>query len=106
MDVAEALPLGFRHSCGLCLPTVSGASTNPCSETYQGKSANSEVEVKSIVDFLTDHANIKAYISIHSYSQLLLYPYGYTSEAPLDKKELVGDDPDCLLSGLLLCPHF
>ncbi|CAO2603045.1 Carboxypeptidase A4 [Lemmus lemmus] len=85
---------------------VSGASSNPCSDTYHGKFANSEVEVKSIVDFVTKHGNIKAYISIHSYSQLLLYPYGYTSEAASDKKELVGDDPDCLLSGLLLCPYF
>ncbi|CAO2603047.1 Carboxypeptidase A1 [Lemmus lemmus] len=65
-----------------------GASSNPCSDTYHGKFANSEVEVKSIVDFVTKHGNIKAYISIHSYSQLLLYPYGYTSEAASDKKEL------------------
>ncbi|CAO2603054.1 Carboxypeptidase A1, partial [Lemmus lemmus] len=67
---------------------LSGASSNPCSDTYHGKFANSEVEVKSIVDFVTKHGNIKAYISIHSYSQLLLYPYGYTSEAASDKKEL------------------
>lgn len=82
-----------------------GASSNPCSETYRGKFPNSEVEVKSIVDFVTSHGNIKAFISIHSYSQLLLYPYGYTSEPAPDKEELVGDDPDCPLSGLLLCYH-
>ncbi|XP_036038525.1 carboxypeptidase A1 [Onychomys torridus] len=65
-----------------------GASSNPCSDTYHGKFANSEVEVKSIVDFVTNHGNIKAFISIHSYSQLLLYPYGYTSEPAPDKEEL------------------
>ncbi|XP_005673222.1 carboxypeptidase A1 isoform X1 [Sus scrofa] len=65
-----------------------GASSNPCSETYHGKFPNSEVEVKSIVDFVNDHGNIKAFISIHSYSQLLLYPYGYKTEAPADKDEL------------------
>uniref|UniRef100_A0A8C6HQN6 Carboxypeptidase A1 n=1 Tax=Mus spicilegus TaxID=10103 RepID=A0A8C6HQN6_MUSSI len=65
-----------------------GASSNPCSETYRGKFPNSEVEVKSIVDFVTSHGNIKAFISIHSYSQLLLYPYGYTSEPAPDKEEL------------------
>ncbi|XP_002913486.2 carboxypeptidase A1 isoform X1 [Ailuropoda melanoleuca] len=65
-----------------------GASSNPCTETYHGKFANSEVEVKSIVDFVKNHGNIKAFISIHSYSQLLLYPYGYTVEAAPDQDEL------------------
>ncbi|XP_008844560.1 carboxypeptidase A1 isoform X1 [Nannospalax galili] len=65
-----------------------GASSNPCSETYRGKFANSEVEVKSIVDFVQNHGNIKAFISIHSYSQLLLYPYGYTSVPAPNHKEL------------------
>ncbi|XP_069318226.1 carboxypeptidase A1 [Eulemur rufifrons] len=67
---------------------LSGASSNPCSETYHGKAANSEVEVKSIVDFVKDHGNIKAFISIHSYSQLLLYPYGYKTDPAPDEAEL------------------
>ncbi|XP_008580929.1 PREDICTED: carboxypeptidase A1 [Galeopterus variegatus] len=67
---------------------LSGASSNPCSETYHGKSANSEVEVKSIVDFVVGHGNIRAFISIHSYSQLLLYPYGYKAEPAPDQEEL------------------
>ncbi|NXG68689.1 CBPA1 Carboxypeptidase, partial [Baryphthengus martii] len=66
----------------------SGASANPCSETYHGPYANSEPEVKAIVDFVKTHGNIKAFISIHSYSQLLLYPYGYTSSPAADDKEL------------------
>ncbi|XP_003475247.1 carboxypeptidase A1 [Cavia porcellus] len=65
-----------------------GSSSNPCSDTYHGKFANSESEVKSIVDFVQNHGNIKAFISIHSYSQLLLYPYGYTTKAAPDKEEL------------------
>ncbi|XP_059567778.1 carboxypeptidase A1 [Myotis daubentonii] len=65
-----------------------GASSNPCSETYHGKFANSETEVKSIVDFVKGHGNIKAFISIHSYSQLLLYPYGYTTDPAQDQAEL------------------
>ncbi|OXB70765.1 UNVERIFIED_CONTAM: hypothetical protein H355_009208 [Colinus virginianus] len=66
----------------------SGASSNPCSETYRGPYANSEPEVKAIVDFVKNHGNIKAFISIHSYSQLLLYPYGYTTTPVPDKEEL------------------
>ncbi|XP_070827889.1 carboxypeptidase A5 [Chaetodon trifascialis] len=65
-----------------------GASSSPCSETYHGPSANSESEVKSIVDFVKSHGNIKAFISIHSYSQMLLYPYGYTGTPAKDRAEL------------------
>lgn len=66
----------------------SGASGNPCSEVYRGPSAHSESEVKSIVDFVKSHGSIKAFISIHSYSQMLLYPYGYTRTPVKDQKEL------------------
>ncbi|RXM31570.1 Carboxypeptidase A5 [Acipenser ruthenus] len=65
-----------------------GASSNPCSETYHGSRANSESEVKSIVDFVKSHGNFKAFISIHSYSQMLLYPYGYTKTPAPDQQEL------------------
>ncbi|KYO38850.1 carboxypeptidase A5 precursor [Alligator mississippiensis] len=65
-----------------------GSSRNPCSETYHGPHANSEPEVKAIVDFVKQHGNIKAFISIHSYSQLLLYPYGYTKTPVPNQKEL------------------
>ncbi|XP_006887186.1 PREDICTED: carboxypeptidase A2 isoform X1 [Elephantulus edwardii] len=54
-----------------------GASNNPCSDSYHGPSANSEVEVKSIVDFIKAHGNVKAFITLHSYSQLLMFPFGY-----------------------------
>ncbi|KFP04373.1 Carboxypeptidase A1 [Calypte anna] len=66
----------------------SGSSGNSCSDTYRGPYANSEPEVKSIVDFVKSHGNIKAFVSIHSYSQLLLYPYGYTTTPAPDQKEL------------------
>ncbi|XP_004707874.1 carboxypeptidase A1 [Echinops telfairi] len=65
-----------------------GASNNPCTETYHGKFPNSESEVKAIVDFVKDHGNIKAFISIHSYSQLLLYPFGYKMDPARDQSEL------------------
>lgn len=87
---------GRNTNYPLSSPTEAGASNNPCSETYHGKFANSETEVKSIVDFVKSHGNIKAFISIHSYSQLLLYPYGYTTEPASDHNELVCADPACL----------
>lgn len=66
-----------------------GSSGSPCSETYRGPEAHSESEVKSIVDFVKSHGNLKAFVSIHSYSQMLLYPYGYTSTPCKDQSELV-----------------
>ncbi|XP_069485712.1 carboxypeptidase A1-like [Ambystoma mexicanum] len=65
-----------------------GASSNPCTETYRGPRANSEPEVKAIVDFVKAHGKIKGFVSIHSYSQLLLYPYGYTTARAADYQEL------------------
>ncbi|XP_060891974.1 carboxypeptidase A5 [Labrus mixtus] len=65
-----------------------GASGNPCSETYHGPSAHSESEVRSIVDFVKAHGNIKAFVSIHAYSQMLLYPYGYTRTPAKHQAEL------------------
>lgn len=68
-----------------------GASHNPCSEVYHGSHPNSEVEVKSVVDFIQKHGDFKCFIDLHSYSQLLMYPYGYTVKKAPDAEELVSD---------------
>ncbi|XP_026094550.1 carboxypeptidase A1-like isoform X2 [Carassius auratus] len=65
-----------------------GSSGKPCSQTYRGPRANSEREVKAIVDFVKSHGKLKAFVSIHSYSQMLLYPYGYTHTPAKDNDEL------------------
>ncbi len=69
--------------------TGTGASSNPCSQTYHGPSVHSESEVKAIVDFVKSHGNLKTFLSIHSYSQMLLYPYGHTRTSAKDQAELV-----------------
>uniref|UniRef100_A0A4W5RPE0 Carboxypeptidase A2 n=1 Tax=Hucho hucho TaxID=62062 RepID=A0A4W5RPE0_9TELE len=65
-----------------------GASTNPCSESYHGPSPHSEIEVKNVVNLVKNHGNFKSFISIHAYSQLLMYPYGYTCKDALHAAEL------------------
>uniref|UniRef100_A0A669QAU2 Peptidase M14 domain-containing protein n=1 Tax=Phasianus colchicus TaxID=9054 RepID=A0A669QAU2_PHACC len=65
-----------------------GSSSNPCSETYHGPYAHSESEVKSIVDFIQSHGNVKGLVSIHSYSQMLMFPYGYKRTPAPDHEEL------------------
>jgi Zinc carboxypeptidase len=58
-----------------------GASNNPCSDLFAGSSAFSEIETRSISDFYkTVSSNILVYISFHAYGQMLLLPYGHTTE--------------------------
>lgn len=56
-----------------------GSSGSACSETYHGPEAFSEVENQHIRDFILAHKdNLKFFNSIHSYSQLILLPWGFT----------------------------
>lgn len=67
-----------------------GASKSACSSTYCGPAPESEKETKALADFIREHlSTIKAYLTIHSYSQLLLFPYSYTYSLPSDYEELV-----------------
>ncbi|MEJ1280506.1 plastin 3 (T-isoform) [Cricetulus griseus] len=67
-----------------------GASSFSCSETYCGLYPESEPEVKAVANFLRSNINhIKAYISMHSYSQQILFPYSYNRSKSRDHEELV-----------------
>ncbi|XP_036935042.1 carboxypeptidase B [Acanthopagrus latus] len=67
-----------------------GASSNPCSDTFCGYTPESEIEVKNVADFIRrNKSTIKAYLTIHSYSQLLLFPYSYTYDLAADHNELM-----------------
>ncbi|MFQ6127529.1 MAG: M14 family zinc carboxypeptidase [Thermoplasmata archaeon] len=54
-----------------------GASDQPRSQTYRGPGPFSETESSSIRDFVAQH-NFVFSISYHSFSQLILYPWGNT----------------------------
>jgi hypothetical protein len=83
----------FEFQWGCC----GGSSGSPCSETYRGPSPSSEPETQAIQDYgrlifpdqrgdpLNDPAPIDAtgvYVDVHSYSELVLWPWGFTSTAP------------------------
>lgn len=58
-----------------------GASTSPCAEDYKGGSAGDAVENKALkaqLDSIAAGKGVQLYMDIHSYSQLWMYPYGYT----------------------------
>jgi len=58
-----------------------GTSNNPCSDTYLGKAANSEPEVQNVQNFVSKIKDkVKFYQSLHSYSQLVLLPWGFTED--------------------------
>lgn len=70
-------------------PPGPGASNDPCSGSYHGPSADSEIEVKNVVKLIKGHGNFKSLVSVHTYSQLLMYPYGYSCRNVPHQPELV-----------------
>ncbi|WDZ86304.1 M14 family zinc carboxypeptidase [Micromonospora cathayae] len=60
-----------------------GSSGTPSSDTYRGPSAFSAPETAALRDFVNSRVvggvqQIKANIDFHTYSQLVLWPFGYT----------------------------
>jgi murein tripeptide amidase MpaA len=59
-----------------------GASANPSDLTYRGPSAFSEPESAAMRDYFLARATVVGHIDFHSYGQLILSPWGYTTAAP------------------------
>lgn len=70
-----------------------GSSNVTSSETYRGTSAFSEPETQAMRDFYIAHPNIVANIDFHSYSQLVLSPWGWTVDPSADQAlfQSIGD---------------
>jgi carboxypeptidase T len=61
----------------------SGSSGVTSDDTYRGTASFSEPEVDDLKDFLNARNNLKCFVSYHSYSELYLRPWAYTtSDAP------------------------
>lgn len=75
---------GYRWGC------CGGSSGSPSSETYRGASAFSAPETQRVRDFINSRVvggvqQIQATIDFHTYSELILWPYGYTTtDVPSD----------------------
>jgi len=61
-----------------------------CSGVYHGSHPFSEIETLTVATHLRT-IPIAAFITLHSYAQYWLYPYGYKSQKSLDHPELVGE---------------
>ena len=80
-----------------------GGSTTECSDTFRGPAAESEPEITAQMDYIRqiysdnrgpgvndeapdDTAGI--FIDIHSYGELILWPWGYTNDDPPNNNQL------------------
>ena len=61
-----------------------GASTSTSNETYRGTGPFSEPETQRLRDFMLANTRLRASIDFHSYSQLILSPWGWTNALPPD----------------------
>ena len=59
---------------------LGGSSQYPSSDVYMGPSPQSEPEVQAITSFFLSRKTIVAAFDFHSYSQLLMRPWGWTTE--------------------------
>ncbi|WP_061292286.1 M14 family metallopeptidase [Herbidospora cretacea] len=78
--VGTDLNRNWAYNWGCC----GGSSGTTSSDTYRGPSAESAPEVRAIADFVRGRVvsgtqQIKAHIDWHSYGELILWPYGYTT---------------------------
>lgn len=55
-----------------------GSSKDPCSDVFRGDSAASELETQAVANFLAKRKyNLEAYLTYHSYGQMVVYPWAY-----------------------------
>jgi len=78
--VGTDLNRNWGYNWGCC----GGSSGTPSSETYRGPSAFSAPETRAFRDFVNSRVvggvqQIKTNIDFHTYSELVLWPYGYTT---------------------------
>ncbi len=64
-----------------------GSSPSPLSEAFRGPSAFSEPETRAVRDLFL-RRDFRAVVSYHSFSQSILYPWGY-ADAPTDRDGLL-----------------
>jgi carboxypeptidase T len=77
--IGTDLNRNWSYNWGCC----GGSSSSPGSETYRGASPASSPEVTAMINWVNGRVvngaqQIKTNIDFHTYSELVLWPYGYT----------------------------
>ena len=65
-----------------------GAGDSQDSETYRGETAFSEPETQAVKTFIEAHPNITTLLTYHTFSELILYPWGHQYDSIEDQKAL------------------
>lgn len=64
-----------------------GSSKNPNSDTYMGPAPFSEPETKAIKAYVEANTNLSTLLSFHTFSKLILYPWGHKYEGIATAKD-------------------
>ena len=65
---------GFKWGTG-------GSSNDGSSDVFMGPAPFSEPETAAVRDFVSGHTNLKMLLTFHSFSELVLYPWGHTYDS-------------------------
>lgn len=81
--------------------TTQSGSSDPKAEDYRGTAPFSEPETQALRDLVMQH-NFKYAVSFHSGTEVILYPWGYTTQPTPDSKTFVeiGQDLSHLMGGI------
>ena len=87
----KKLILSYHFNFSVLILFVAVAATNdPCSSTFPGRQPFSEPETRAVAEFIMGHsAEWILYLTLHSYSQLWMAPWGYTTDPPHNYRQLV-----------------
>jgi murein tripeptide amidase MpaA len=76
-----------RNSDILWGVTEGQTSCSPCADTYVGPAVFSEPETRN-VRYLLDNYRIDCFVDVHSYSELVLYPWDHAPTQTADSSEV------------------
>jgi len=79
--------------------TEGQTSCSPCSDVYCGPSALSEPETRN-VQHLLDTRRVDCFADVHSYSELILYPWGHAPTQTVDATKRFTGLPNGTCAGL------
>ena len=76
--------------CVIFVVAANEANSDPCSDVFAGRESMSEPEVRAVSEFiLSRNGTWLVFMTLHSYSQLWMAPWGYTDDRPQDYSRLV-----------------
>jgi carboxypeptidase T len=76
-DGSYGVDLNRNYNAGFGGP---GASSSPSSDTFHGPAAFSEPETQAVRDWVRARRKTTVLLSFHTFSELVLWPYGHTND--------------------------